>query len=129
MPRAVDGELQSAIDTLQSTVDRDPDIQAVLKRERTRLQQTHDQGGSARDYQKGIREQITNIAREKGYLPEGGQYFINPNDGQLEPHGGWSGLSNKTRGLIIAAAATAATLGFGAAGMGPASGLFGGGGR
>lgn len=124
MPRAVDGELQSAVDTLQARVSADPEIQALLQRHRARLQQTRDRGGAARDFQQTIRDQITSIAKRKGYLPRGGQYFVNPNDGQLEPHGGWAGLSNKTRLAIIAAAATGGALGLGALGVGPAAGMF-----
>lgn len=125
MARAVDGQLQSAIDTLQRAIDADPEIQGVLTREKARLASTRNQGGSSRDYQKDVRDRVTSIAKRKGLIPDGGSYFINANDGQLEPHGGWAGLSNTTRGLIIAAAATAATLGV--AGPG-AFGISGGGG-
>jgi hypothetical protein len=120
MPRAVDGATQRAIDTLQARIDNDPDIQAILQREAAQIRATHDRGGDARDYQKRVRDQITALAKQKGYIPRQGQYFLNPNDGQLEPHGGWAGLSNKTRAAIIIAAA--ATAGTAAALTGPAAG-------
>lgn len=122
MPRAVDGATQEAVNRLQSLISADPEIQAILRREQARLAQTRDQGGSARNYQNQVRDQITNIAKQRGYIPKEGQYFVNPNDGQLEPHGGWAGLSNKTRAAIIAAAAAAGGYGLYAAGA------FGGGG-
>jgi hypothetical protein len=118
MPRAVDGTTQQAIDTLQAKVAADAEIQSILRREQAQLAATRDQGGSARAYQNKIRDQITAIAKRKGYIPKEGQYFINPNDGQLEPHGGWSGLSNKTRAAIIAAAGAATWGATGFAGAG-----------
>lgn len=117
MPRAVDGQLQAAVNALQARVSADPEIQALLQQHKTQLAATRDKGGSAHTFQNRIRDQITAIAKRKGLLPTGGQYFLNPNDGQLEPHGGWSGLSNKTRVAIIAAAAGG---GLGAAAMGGA---------
>src|SRR3990167_852391 len=92
MPRAVDGETQAALDKLQEGIDNDPDIQRLLAQNKDRLAATRDQGGDARRFQNQLRDQIVQIAESKGYIPEKGQYFINPNDGQLEPHGGWSGL-------------------------------------
>ena len=117
MPRAVDGATQAAVDTLQAKIAQDPDIQTILTQNAERIKATHDKGGRDQDFQNRIRDQITNIAKQKGYVPKQGQYFINPNDGQLEPHGGWSGLAKKTKGILIALAAVA-TGGIAAAAMG-----------
>lgn len=132
MPRAVDGMTQAEVDRMQAGINADPEIQAILKREREQLAATRDQGGDARKYQTSIVNQITAIAKAKGYLPSKGQYFVNPNDGQLEPHGGWAGLSKKTKFAIIAGASIAGGYGLyaagafgGAAGGGAAAGTAG----
>lgn len=128
MPRAVDGVSQAEVDRLNARVLADPDIQRVLQAEKARLQQTHDQGGSAREYQQGIAQLVTHLAQEKGLLPSKGNYFVNPNDGQLEPHRGWSGLAGWQKALVIGGVAAATLATAGAFGVGPASALFGGGG-
>lgn len=122
MPRAVDGVTQQAIDHLQSLIDADPEIQYLLSQNADRIKATHDQGGSARSFQNSLRDKITNIAKRNGYVPKEGQYFINPNDGQLEPHGGWAGLSKKTKGAIIAASIAAGGIGLAVAGGGLGAG-------
>lgn len=107
MPAAIDNLTQSQVDAVQAKISADPDIQALLRQERARLVSTRDQGGASRAYQNKIRDQITLIAQQKGYLPEEGSwrhYFVNPNDGQIEPHRGWSGLSGWQKTAIIAAA-------------------------
>ena len=126
MARAVDGTTQAALDKLQGGINNDPDIQALLQKHKAQLEATRDQGGDARKFQNSVRDQIVQIAEAKGYIPEKGQYFINPNDGQLEPHGGWSGLSKKTKAAIVAAAAVGTWGATGFAGAG-ALGMGGGG--
>jgi len=121
MPRAVDGALQSAVDQLNARVQADPEIQAILQQNRQQLAATRDRGGSAREFQHRIRDQVTEIARRKGYIPREANYFVNPNDGQLEPHRGWGGLSGWQRAAIIGAAAAGAAVTGGAL-----AGAFGG---
>lgn len=116
MPVAKFGVSQTDVDRQNALVRADPDIQRVLAAEGPRLQQTRDKGGDARAYQNGIRDLITHIAQQKGLIPAG-KYFVNPNDGNLEPSHGWSGLAGWQKALAIGgvAAATIATAGaFGA---------------
>lgn len=128
MPAAVDGNLQSAIDTLQSRIAADPDIQRILTQNHDRIVATHDKGGDARSFQNNLRDQITALAKSRGYMPAQGNYFINPNDGQLEPHRGWSGLSGWQKAAIIAAAAaTGVGAGVALGGLGAAAAGAGGG--
>lgn len=111
---------------LRASVLNDPDIQRVLQAEAAKLAATRDQGGAARDYQNGIRDLVSQIAKQKGLLPDG--YFVNPNDGQLEEHRGWSGMSGWQKALSIGGLAAATLATAGAFGLGPGAALFGGGG-
>jgi hypothetical protein len=123
---AIQGTSQTRLAQLQAAINADPDIQSILQSNAAQIKATHDRGGSARDFQNRIRDQITTIAKRKGYLPQTDQVFINPNNGQLEGHGGWAGLNGLTKALIISGAAAGGVAGLG--GLGLLGGLAGGGG-
>lgn len=111
---------QAAFNSMSARIKADPDIQKILTDNAQRIAATHDKGGSARDFQNGLRDQITNIAKRKGLIPDVGQsVFVNPNNGQLELHRGWGGLNNWQKAAIIGAGA--------AAGIGAGALLAGGG--
>lgn len=120
---------QAAFSKMDARIKADPEIRAILDANRQKLAATRDKGGSARDFQNRIRDQITSIAKKKGYIPDVGQaVFVNPNyeNGQLELHRGWAGLNGWQRAAIIAAAAgTGVGAGMLLAGGGAAAGAAG----
>lgn len=123
---AVDIDAQ-VLHALQSKIDADPDIQQLLMSNALKIKQTHDKGGAARKFQNQLSDQITAIAKKKGYLPHG-KVFVNPNDGKIEGKGGWAGLPTAAKIAIIggvAATGIGAGLALGAGGAGAAAGAGG----
>lgn len=109
--KTLDPKLQAVVTGLQNKVTSDPQVKNYIAQTSAL---TSANPGAAKDIMAQRSRDLTALVKSKGYLPQDGQYTLDPSNGNMIRHGGWAGLSKKQKAIIIAAAA-ATGVGAGAA--------------